>query len=332
MKKKLTILLAVALLCVLAVVGTLARGTLAVFFTGETAAEETATGFYEPLTYTPEELEGTTAPGWLPPHYAIHGVELQVEQYLQDTNELLVTIRNTSDRELIWSGNQVTDFQLLYWDGAIWDFVHVEEGYEPHPHPYNTGELARGQEVTVNYALEHFPLLREGTRYRIAIWIREAAPPEDGSVGSYQIHTEFELPLQRTLTTGYATTTGPSAGSITLTAQAQSYPVGTDKITATWRRSGTDDVMDDMVYGDSFSLQAWNGSKWTEAEPVNRLLFLLRGYILKPGENGEMAYDVGYYYGPLQAGRYRIAAHYFFNSERPIREPTHYVYAEFTVE
>jgi len=35
----------------------------------------------------------------------------------------------------------------------------------------------------------------EGTSYRIAIWIREADQLEDGSIGSYQIHTEFLLHL-----------------------------------------------------------------------------------------------------------------------------------------
>jgi len=190
MKKKFAILLVVALLCILAVVGALARGTLADFF-----AQETTTGFYEPFTYTPEELEGTTAPGWLAPHYAIHGVDLRVEAYSPDTKELLVAITNTSDRELLWSGNQVSNFSLLYWDGAIWDFVQLDEGWEPYPHPDNSGELPRGQEVTVSYALKDYPLLLEGTRYRIVIWIRDADQPDEVSVGSYQIHTEFELPL-----------------------------------------------------------------------------------------------------------------------------------------
>ena len=194
MKKKFAILLVVTLLCILAVVSTLARDTLAGFFGEETTAEGT-TGFYEPFTYTPEELEGTTAPGWLPPHYAIHGVDLRVEKYSPDTKELLGAITNTSDRELLWSGNQVSDFQLLYWDGAIWDYLPLEEGWEPYPHPYNTGELPRGQEATVSYALKDYPLLQEGMRYCIGIWIREADPPEDGFTGSYEIYAEFELPL-----------------------------------------------------------------------------------------------------------------------------------------
>ena len=196
MKKKLAILLLVALLCVLAVVGALARGTLANFFAEETTVEVTATGFYELIPYTPEELGGTTAPGWLPRHYAIHGVELRVEGYSPDAKELLAVITNTSDRELLWTGNQVSNVLLYYWNGEIWDFVRNEEGWKPRPHPYNTGELPRGQEVAVSYALEGYPLLLEGTRYRIGVWISEANPPEEG-VSSYEIFTDFELPLQR---------------------------------------------------------------------------------------------------------------------------------------
>ena len=181
MKKKYAIILTAALICALSVVGTLARESIAEFFS-----------FYEPHT----QQAGPTTAGWAPPAYTIHGVEPRVERYLPDTKELLVTITNTSDRELEWSGNYSTYYQLLYWDGAKWDFAPLKEGWAPHPQPYNSGALPPGEAVTVRYALEDYPPLQEGTRYRIEVWIKDPSVLENqGFIDSYQVNAEFELPL-----------------------------------------------------------------------------------------------------------------------------------------
>ena len=115
--------------------------------------------------------------------------------------------------------------------------------------------------------------------------------------------------------------------NVNLTTQTKTYPVGMEKITATWHNGAGED----MIYGESFHLQAWDGGKWSEMEPISKLLFL-RAAILKPGESGEITYEIGYYYGPLQTGRYRVATYYFFDSERPVREITHEVFIEFEVK
>jgi len=117
---------------------------------------------------------------------------------------------------------------------------------------------------------------------------------------------------------------------VVLTPERAVYPVGTKEITVTWF-NGTDE---DLIFGDSFVLQKWQGGKWAEAEPVDRLLFLTIGYFLTPGESREKAYDIGHYFGPLQAGRWRIASHFFYDAERPIRNDNqlHQVYAEFEIK
>ena len=143
-----------------------------------------------------------------------------------------------------------------------------------------------------------------------------------------------EPPTEGTETSSAPTTKKVPADLVTLTAQAQTYPVGTEKITATWRRGAGENPDDIAYYGLPFTLQVLEGGAWADMEPVNQLLFLLPAYMLGPGESGEVAYDIGHYYGPLQAGRYRIAAYYHYDSERPIREstPRHEVFAEFTVK
>ena len=120
------------------------------------------------------------------------------------------------------------------------------------------------------------------------------------------------------------------AGKVTITAQSKIYPVGTGEITVKWH-NGT---LKDMFYGEPFSLQIWDGGEWVEAEPVSELFFFLPAYGLKPGLSSKITYKVGHYYGPLQAGRYRIAADYHYESEIPISEssPQHYVYAEFEIK
>ena len=128
--------------------------------------------------------------------------------------------------------------------------------------------------------------------------------------------------------TAAQTESGP-AEKVVLTPEREAYPVGTEAITVTWF-NGTDE---DIIFGDSFVLQKWQGGNWTEEEPVDRLLFLTIGYYLTPGESREKIYPIGQYYGQLQAGRYRIAATYLYDRERPINKntPVHQVYAEFEV-
>ena len=124
------------------------------------------------------------------------------------------------------------------------------------------------------------------------------------------------------------------ADNVTLTTQEQTYPVGTEEITATWHRGADENPDDAVIYGASFHLQKWDGGAWVEMEPINKLMFLLWGAMLNPGESGEVTYDIGHYYGPLQAGRYRIAAYFNYDSERPVRQndPRHEVFAEITVK
>jgi len=140
-----------------------------------------------------------------------------------------------------------------------------------------------------------------------------------------------------------ATTSNPSTTTITskptataasepviLTPAQAVYPVDTEEITVTW----TNGSNEDMLCGDSFHLQAWTSGKWTEVEPINQLMFLLRAYMLKPGESQDILYDIGHYYGRLEAGRYRIAASFLYDAERPINKntPEHHVYAEFEIK
>jgi len=119
-------------------------------------------------------------------------------------------------------------------------------------------------------------------------------------------------------------------GRVTITAQEKIYPVGTEEITVVWRNW----TAKSMFYGEPFSLEAWVGGEWVPMEPVNDLLFYLPAYGLLPGLNQKITYSTGFYYGPLQAGRYRIAANYHYESEVPISEatPRHDVYAEFEVK
>ena len=171
-----------------------------------------------------------------------------------------------------------------------------------------------------------------------------SAPASSGTAEPSAVDTEISS-IPTTQTTKDPTTSGkPSSAaptkvvlptvkpedSVTLTTQSQSYPVGTEEITATWHNRASED----MIYGAPFQLQKWDSGQWTEMEPIDKLLFLLWGAILRPGESGEVTYDVGHYYGPLQAGRYRIAALYNYDSERPVRQndPRHEVFAEFTVK
>ena len=117
---------------------------------------------------------------------------------------------------------------------------------------------------------------------------------------------------------------------VILTLAQETYPMGTQEITVTWT-NGSDE---DMIFGDMYILQKWQGGKWTDAEPVNKLIFLTIGYYLTPGESREKPYDIAHYYGPLQAGRYRIAASYNYDAERPVNKntPQHDVYAEFKIK
>jgi len=132
-----------------------------------------------------------------------------------------------------------------------------------------------------------------------------------------------------TTTTAVRTETAPPDPVILIPKQAV-YPVGTEEITVTWTNGSEEDVF----FGYPFILQVRRGNGWIDAEPVDKLLFLLPAYLLKPGESQDNTYDIGHYYGPLKAGRYRIAANYHYDAERPIRSntPRHEVYAEFLIK
>jgi len=127
-----------------------------------------------------------------------------------------------------------------------------------------------------------------------------------------------------------APTKNDPAEPVILTPAQAIYPAGTEEIKVTWY-NGADE---DMIFGDSFVLQKWQGGKWAEVEPVDRLLFLTIGYYLTPGESREKTYDISHYFGPLQAGRWRIASHFYYDAERPIRNDNqlHQVYAEFEIK
>jgi len=120
------------------------------------------------------------------------------------------------------------------------------------------------------------------------------------------------------------------ANPVILTPAQAIYPVGTEEITVTWYNGAEED----LIFGYPFILQIRKGGGWIDAEPIEKLMFLLPGFLLKPGESKENTYDIGHYYGPLDKGRYRIAANYFYDKDRPIRSDVqrHEVYAKFEVK
>jgi len=120
------------------------------------------------------------------------------------------------------------------------------------------------------------------------------------------------------------------ADGVTITAQRDTYPTGTTHIPVNWRNDGKETIL----FGDSFTLQVWDGGAWAEAEPLGRMVFLTIGYLLAPGESREHTYPVEEYYGSLPPGRYRIAAHYIYDKDRPINKYYIFpmVYAEFAIK
>jgi len=125
-------------------------------------------------------------------------------------------------------------------------------------------------------------------------------------------------------------TTAAAPEPVILTPEQEIYPIGTREITVTW----TNGADEDLIFGYPFILQARKGGGWMDAEPIEKLMFLLPGFLLQPGESKENTYDIGHYYGPLEAGRYRIAATYIYDAERPVNKntPRHEVYAEFEIK
>jgi len=123
-------------------------------------------------------------------------------------------------------------------------------------------------------------------------------------------------------------------GRVTITAQEQTYPVGTEEIIVTWR-NGT---LRRITFGESFSLQTWDGEAWTDMEmselPEGTVHgFKLIGYTLMPGGSQKHTYPIESYYDPLRPGRYRIAAYFFFDKDIPITESDHHpFYVEFEIK
>jgi len=154
-----------------------------------------------------------------------------------------------------------------------------------------------------------------------------ASEPGASSTEPDLITSEPDTTTSKPTTTTAAQTEAAAPDPVVLTPERESYPVGTEEITVTW----TNGAEEDIIFGDSFVLQKWQGGNWTEVKPVDRLLFLTIGYYLTPGESREKTYPIGQYYGQLQAGRYRIAATYLYDRERPINKntPVHQVCAEF---
>jgi len=119
-------------------------------------------------------------------------------------------------------------------------------------------------------------------------------------------------------------------GRVTITAQEKTYPVGTAEIEAVWR-NGT---LRKITFGESFSLQTRDGGgEWAEMKPAIEPWFYLIGYGLMPGGSKGHTYSVGFFYGSLRPGRYRIATYFFFDKDIPITETDHHpVYVEFEVK
>ena len=141
--------------------------------------------------------------------------------------------------------------------------------------------------------------------------------------------TEPNTITSKPTTTTAARTKTSAPDPVILTPEQSIYPVGTKEITVTWFNGSEED----LIFGYPFILQAGRSSGWVDAEPVEQLMFLLPGFLLKPGESKDNTYDISHYYGPLEAGRYRIAASYFYDKDRPINKntPQHEVYAEFEI-
>lgn len=70
----------------------------------------------------------------------------------------------------------------------------------------------------------------------------------------------------------------------------------------TWNNSGTDSVM----YGESFSLQFWNGESWEICKAKDHTGFEAIGYSLAAGSRATKQYTTSWIYGILQAGTYRF--------------------------
>ena len=119
------------------------------------------------------------------------------------------------------------------------------------------------------------------------------------------------------------------ASGVTITTQEEIYPVGVEEIMVTWHNSTAYDAM----FGEDYALQRWNGSEWVAMEHViENLAIRSIGFPLAPGATREHTYRVGFAYGPLQAGRYRIAASFHFDKDIPIGpDDSHQIYAEFEI-
>jgi len=200
-------------------------------------------------------------------------------------------------------------YRVISWH-AIISADEMKTGTEVHFIPNNFHDYA--------YYFDRLPL--------------EPAPTSAFSATSESNPTTTEpgtTALKLTTSTAARTETIPP-DPVVLTPKQAVYPVGTEEITVTWYNGSEED----LIFGDPFVLQAGIGGKWIAIEPVNILLFLTIGYYLQPGESRESTYDIGHYYGPLEAGRYRIAANYHYDAERPINKntPQHEVYAEFEIK
>jgi len=118
-------------------------------------------------------------------------------------------------------------------------------------------------------------------------------------------------------------------GEVTITAERQSYPASIEEITVVWRNGTAEEI----TYGLPFTLQVWIDAQWADVELLpGRGIFNLPGFMLSPQQNEEMTYTLEEHYAPVQAGRYRIAVHYFFDKDRPVTDSDrHHIYAEFEV-
>ena len=119
---------------------------------------------------------------------------------------------------------------------------------------------------------------------------------------------------------------GCGIGAVTITPEQNTFPIDTEYIPVVWR-NGT---LGRIMFGEAFTLQHWDDGEWVELEPVNGLLFYLIGYGLRPGQSRRHTYAIGW--AELTPGRYRIAASFSFDRDRPIGpDDLHQIYAEFEV-